>query len=123
MKKIIVFLMILSCLLGMVGCASSENDKVEDDPVGTYEPHLGIRETRIIDNGDGTWELDGITYKYRLEITGRMPNAAKSTTYIVLSNTEDITFDQTWRASGLSSNLADYFDPSVAVIVGWKLFS
>ena len=75
------------------------------------------------ENLDGEWVSEGYTYKYRLEITGRMNNAAKNTTYIVLSNTEDITFDQTWKASGLSSNMADYFDPAVAVIVGHKLFS
>ena len=75
------------------------------------------------ENLDGEWVSEGYTYKYRLEITGRMNNAAKSTTYIVLSNTENITFDQTWKASGFSSNLADYFDPSVAIIVGNKIFS
>lgn len=36
---------------------------------------------------------------------------------------KDITFDQTWKASGLSSDMADYFDPAVSVIVGQKLFS
>lgn len=75
------------------------------------------------ENLDGEWVCGEHTYKYRLEITGRLNNAAKNTTYIVLSNTEGITFDQTWKASGLSSNLNDYFDPSVAVIVGNRLFS
>lgn len=75
------------------------------------------------ENLDGEWVSEGYTYKYRLEITGRMNQAAKNTTFIVLSNTEDITFDQTWKASGLSSNMADYFDPAVSVIVGHKLFS
>ena len=74
-------------------------------------------------NLNDEWVCGEYKYKYRLEITGRMNNAAKSTTYIVLSNTENITFDQTWKASGFSSNLADYFEPSVAVIVGHKLFS
>ena len=72
---------------------------------------------------DGTWVCEGHTYKYRLEITGRLNNAVKSTTYIVLSNSKDITFDQTWKASGLSSLMSDYFDPEDAVIVGHKLFS
>ena len=72
---------------------------------------------------DGMWVCEGHTYKYRLEITGRLNNAAKSTTYIVLSNSKDITFDQTWKASGLSSLMSDYFDPEDAVIVGNKLFS
>ncbi|MBR5528054.1 MAG: hypothetical protein IKV97_03555 [Clostridia bacterium] len=75
------------------------------------------------ENLSGEWACEGYTYKYRLEISGRLNNAAKNTTYIVLSNTENITFDMTWKAAGFSSNLADYFDPSVAVIVGHKLFS
>lgn len=73
-------------------------------------------------NTDGTWACEGYTYKYRLEITGRLNNAAKSTTYIVLSNRKDITFDETWKASGLSSNTSDYFDLTDAVIVGHILF-
>jgi beta-lactamase regulating signal transducer with metallopeptidase domain len=73
-------------------------------------------------NTDGNWVCEEYTYKYRLEITGRLNNANKNTTYIVLSNRKDITFDETWKASGLSSNTADYFDPTDAVIVGHKLF-
>ena len=69
---------------------------------------------------DGTWSCEGYSYKYRLEITGRMNNAAKNTTFIVLSNSEDITFAQTWKASGLSSLMSDYFNPKDAVIVGFK---
>ena len=58
------------------------------------------------------------TYKYRLEITGRLHNAVKDTTYIILSNIEGITFEQAWKASGLSSNMDDYFDPADAVFIG-----
>lgn len=63
------------------------------------------------------------TYIHRLEITGRLGGAAKNTTYLVLANRKDITFDEAWRASGLSGDTADYFDPKDAVIVGYKLFS
>lgn len=66
------------------------------------------------------WCADGYTYKYRLEITGRMNNAAKDSTYIVLSNNENITFEQTWKASGLSSLSTDYFKLKDAMIVGHK---
>lgn len=59
------------------------------------------------------------TYKYRLEVTGRLNNAAVSTTYVILSNIENIPFEQAWKASGLSSNTADYFDPADAVIIDW----
>ncbi len=71
---------------------------------------------------DGMWHSEGRDYLYRLEITGRMNNAAKNTTYIVLCN-ESITFDQAWKASGFSSNSEDYFDPADALIVGYRSFS
>lgn len=70
---------------------------------------------------DGTWRTDEHTYQYRLEITGRLANAACDTTYIYLSNREDITFEQAWLASGLSSDLNDYFDEKDAVLVSVKL--
>ena len=69
------------------------------------------------------WMCEDYKYKYRLEITGKRDMDAHNTTYIVLSNTENITFDQVWKASGFSSNTADYFDPADAVIVGYRLFS
>ena len=69
---------------------------------------------------DGTWMHRGNYYKYRLEITGRMNNAAKDSTFIYLSNIEEIPFDRAVMASGLSSNMADYFSPEEAVFVGWK---
>ena len=69
---------------------------------------------------DGTWKTDKHTYKYRLEITGRQPNAVKDSTYVYLSNIETITFRQAMMASGLSSNISDYFDPEVATLVAMK---
>lgn len=66
---------------------------------------------------DGSFECGGYNYKYRLDISGRLNNAAKDSRYVILSNTEDITFDQAWRAGGLSSNTNDYFDPKDAIIV------
>lgn len=90
---------------------------------GAYENEKFVITKAHYRNSDGEWVSDGYIYQYRLEITGRLHNAVKNTTYVVLSNTKDITFDQTWKASGLSSNLDDYFDPAVAAIVGHKLFS
>ena len=69
---------------------------------------------------DGTWQADGHSYKYRLEITGRMNNAVKDSTFVYLSNIEEISFEQAWKAAGLSSNLDDYFDPEEAVLVEMK---
>ena len=131
----IVILAVIACV-GVAVCFLT-NPITADDHFGAeiYEP-TPIEQidekydneefviTRLhYENLDGEWVSEGYTYKYRLEITGRMNHAAKNTTFIVLSNTKDITFDQTWKASGLSSNMADYFDPAVSVIVGHKLFS
>ena len=66
---------------------------------------------------DGTWMCEGYSYTYRLEISGRMPNAAKDTTLTYLSTIEDITFEQAYKAAGVSSYSGDYFDPDVAVLV------
>ena len=131
----IVILAVIACV-GVAVCFLT-NPIAADDHFGSaiYEPtpieqidEKYDNEDFVItklhyENLDGEWVSEGYTYKYRLEITGRMNQAAKNTTFIVLSNTEDITFDQTWKASGLSSNMADYFDPGVSVIVGHKLFS
>ncbi len=71
---------------------------------------------------DGTWKVKDLpyTYKYRLELTGRLHNAERDSTYIILSNRNDITFEQAWKASGLSSNTEDYFAIEDAIIVGRK---
>ena len=69
---------------------------------------------------DGTWQADGITYQYRLEITGRMPNAAVDSTFVYLINLEDISFQRAWKAAGFSSLSTDYFSAEEAVLVEWK---
>lgn len=69
-------------------------------------------------NADGTWQVDGRTYQYRLEITGRMPNAAGISAFVYLSNIPEISFDRAWKAAGYSSNSEDYFAPEEAVLVG-----
>ena len=69
---------------------------------------------------DGTWMCDGFTYQYRLEIKGKMPNAAADTCFVYLSNIEEISFEQAYMAAGLSSDLDDYFSPEEAVLVEIK---
>ena len=70
-------------------------------------------------NSDGTWQVNGITYKYRFIISGRMPNAAVDSTFVYLSNLEKISFEQAWKAAGFSSNHADYFAVEDAILVDW----
>lgn len=108
MKKWIALLLALVCLLGITSCG--------ERPVETVNTIDGNMKT-YYEMSDGTWQLDGYTYKYRLEISGRMPNAAKDTTYVYLSNIENISFQKAMMASGLSSNMEDYFELSEAVLV------
>ncbi len=69
---------------------------------------------------DGTWMCDDLSYVYRLEISGRMPNAAKDSCFVYLSNMEEISFTRAYMAAGLSSNSNDYFSPEEAVLVEWR---
>lgn len=101
---------------------------VEPSVVKTYEEtdreQFDVEEFFIIvkhyEMSDGTWKTDKHTYQYRLELTGRINNAASDSTFVYLSNVEDISFDKAWKAAGLSSNRDDYFDAAVAILVAMK---
>lgn len=69
---------------------------------------------------DGTWRTDNCSYKYRLLITGRSRRAEKESTFVYLSNIENISFDEAFMAAGFSSNMDDYFDEKDAIFVGWR---
>ena len=108
MKKLMALSLALVCMLGcLVGC---DNQSLK--PVNTIEGNMKI----YYEMSDGTWQFDGHPYKYRLEISGKMPNAVKDT-YIYLSNIENISFQKAMMASGLSSNMKDYFTIEEAVLV------
>ena len=107
MKRIVL---VLSCILLAVlflGCAKKAAVK------NTIEGNMKTYHEMT----DGTWMCDDHLYKYRLEINGRMPNAAVDSSFVYLSNIEEITFDQAYRAAGVSSHSDDYFSPEEAVLV------
>ena len=85
------------------------------EPVKTIEGNLKT----YYEMSDGTWQFEGQTYKYRLVISGRQPFAVKDTTYVYLSNIEDIPFGKAMMAS-VSSNTKDYFTREEAVLVEIK---
>ena len=97
-------------LLALAGCSRAPGVKKN------YEGNLETYEEMT----DGTWRCDGRSYAYRLEIRGRLSNAACDSVYVYLSNRREITFEQAWKAGGLSSNTADYFSPEEAVLVELK---
>ena len=101
----------------------SENDTELTDQTST---DIAIEYTSRRDIGttysrlkNGLYEHAGYTYKYRLEITGKMGNPLVDTTYVYLSNIEDITFHQAMMATGLSSSSKDYFTPYTAINVDY----
>lgn len=111
MKKLIALVLVLVCMLSLIACGKQtpERTKTIENDLRTY-----------YEMSDGTWECDGHTYKYRLEINGTIPNAAVSSTFVYLSNIKNISFEQAWKAAGLSSNTADYFAVEDAVLVEMK---
>ena len=129
MKRIAGIVLSLFIIIGLPGCADQEPSVVK-----TYETTAEnsftesseesssayITLVRYYEMSDGTWRTDDHIYQYRLEITGRLNNAIKDSTYVYLSNTEDITFEQAWKASGLSSNMKDYFKAEDARLVAMK---
>lgn len=107
MKKKTAVALILVLALSLAGC--TKNNKANETIEGNWKTYCKME--------DGTWSCENITYQYRLEIKGRLPNAACDSVYVYLSNLPDISFEQAYKASGLSSNTEDYFSVEEAVLV------
>ena len=124
MKRKIVIPLILCSMLGLIVNALLRVDPfvVNTYDVTTLEEILEEDEIAILVRhykmSDGTWKTDDHEYQYRLVITGRQPMAVKDSTFVYLSNIEEISYQEALMASGLSSNLNDYFDVETAVLVG-----
>lgn len=112
MKKVIVIPLLILSLLLLLGCTVKSNTEV----INT----INTSSKTYSQMSDGTWQCDGYSYKYRLEISGRMNNATADSTFVYLSNIEEISFEQAWKAAGLGSNTNDYFSKEEAVLVDLK---
>ena len=106
MKRIVWMLLCILLAATVSGCArkAAVKNKIEGNVKTYYEMT------------DGTWTCDDHPYEYRLEINGRMPNAAVDSSFVYLSNIREISFEQAYRAAGISSDLNDYFSPETAVL-------
>ncbi len=109
MKKSIAFIVVILCIFLTAGCGAEKGNEVKKTIAGNVKTYCEMT--------DGTWFCNDIDYKYRLEISGRLPNAACSSTFVYLSNIEYISFEEAWIASGLGSYSKDYFDVEDAVLV------
>jgi len=124
MKKMIKITLITLMILSLLGCSQKEPSVIKTyevtDSETAFENDELVTMVKYYEMSDGTWKTDDHTYQYRLEITGRMGGTAKDTTFVFLSNIEDITFEQAWKASGLSSDMNDYFEPEDAKFVALR---
>lgn len=124
MKKIIRMILVTLMLFSLFGCSQKEASVVKvyeiTDSELAFEDDELVTMVKYYEMSDGTWRTDTHTYKYRLVITGRMGGAVKDSTFVFLSNLESITFEQAWRASGLSSNMNDYFKEEDAKFVALR---
>ena len=106
MKRIALVLLCVLLAIPFSGCAGKAAVK------STIEGNMKT----YYEMTDGTWMCDDHVYKYRLEIHGRMPNAAEDSSFVFLSNIAEITFEQAYKAAGISSDSEDYFSPETAVL-------
>ena len=107
MKKVVTILLCMIMVLSASACGKK----------GDVRNTVGGNMKTYYEMNDGTWMCDEYIYRYRLEISGRMTNAAKDSTFTLLSNIEEISFEQAYKAAGISSNSEDYFSPEEAVLV------
>ena len=106
MKRIVSLLLCILLAVTVSGCAKKA--EVKNTVEGNMKTYYEMT--------DGTWMCDDHVYKYRLEIHGRMPNAAEDSSFVFLSNMKEITFEQAYKAAGISSDSKDYFSPETAVL-------
>lgn len=121
MKNVLCICLTLLLLLSFSACAPEEEKTPEaQNPtvVRTFEKNENEHTwVTYYEMSDGTWKTDAYAYKYCLELSGKAPGTEADWKFIVLSNREDLTFDDAFWASGFSSDQSDYFSPEEAVIV------
>ncbi len=100
-----IFCVLLAVLL--FSCCAKE-PAVKNTFDGSMKPYREM--------SDGTWQCEGRSYAKKLTLTGRMPNAAADSTFVYLTNLDNITFKQAYLAV-VSSSTDDFFAPEDAVLV------
>ena len=109
--------LLLALVLGLCGCSQNPEVTVVNTFAATPEELVSERIEQGEEVTTQTFNTYHSQYQYTLLVTGRLHNPVRDTSYTILSNIEEITFDQAWKASGLSSNLEDYFQAEDAVFV------
>lgn len=98
MKKFLIVFSFLVVLL--VGCG-------KDNIVKTYEDAEGDgRLKTYYEMNDGTWKCNDTSYQFRLELKGRMSGAVSDSCFVILTDNENLTFEDVFK-SLISSSLED----------------
>lgn len=90
----------------------------EEDWEKQREKGMPVYFTTHYELSDGMWTTNERCYKYRLDLTGRAEDTNITYRFILLSNINDITFEQVWEQWSLHNSNDEYFHPDDTIIVG-----
>ncbi len=95
--------------------------KVYDDFLPTIVEAYNQKSISYYRMSDGSWRTESCSYKYKLDIKGRLDGAAKDSYFTVLSNRKDISFDEVQKASeNINSEVPYYLDDETVVVFLWQ---
>lgn len=123
MKKWLTILLAVVLSVAMCACTFEEKETADGQEVTVVrtfqdgrdgEEHIWVT---YYEMSDGTWKIGDQTYMHCIEVSGEMPGTSSVAKFTVLSNREDLTFSEVLSASGISSDLSDYFPAEEARIV------
>ena len=129
LKRFIIGITIVLFIFVVLGCSQTKESTIlntfEQTPlilIGAYvENGKEVTTISYYEMSDGTWKTDEYTYKHKFILRSNANHAENDLSYTVLSNSENISFEQALKASGFSSNSSDYFKPEETVIVARKV--
>lgn len=90
----VILVAVISCII--VAVCFLTNPKETENKLDKTHSEESDEDAMVpyVKNEDGTWTAEEKTYQYRKELQGRSPNAACESVYIVLTNREDLTFEE-----------------------------
>lgn len=109
MKKLhICIIFSITVILGLFLIAflfkASLPQDVNDDIQDKFSDYNNMNYTQL---EDGTWQCNGIEYKYYLELNGKWPETNKNGKAVILSNTKEVDFNDIMNYL-FSSQQGDY---------------
>lgn len=118
MKKLLLECCIIIILVLMVGCGkkgeSTNSNTTDGVEIASNEPMISYTQ-----NEDGTYSTTDFTYKYCIELTGRSPGAVADSTFTVLTNDKEVTFNEVAK-SLYSSNSKDWLNEDETIIIDMR---